>query len=167
VAFTGSAAERRPTSAGLPRDTSPGRARPLSARPVMYHHRGQPAQPPAAVRPSTASARVQLHARVASVPEDAPRRVIGPRGRPQSSPRGVGAPSGAPPPVRPSTAGASPWAEGAFLTQQPEEGEGDEEVGWGDGAAPGVEEAVREAEASAKARPSAREGEGGGSERAR
>ena len=122
----------------------------------MYYRRGQHAQLPATVRPSTASARVQLHARVGSVPEDPPRRVIAPggaRGRPQSSPRGVGAPSGAPPRVRPSTAGASPWGEGAFLTQQPEDEEGVGQGGWGDGAAPGVEEAVREAEASAKARP--------------
>ncbi|KAJ1481657.1 hypothetical protein T484DRAFT_1806679 [Baffinella frigidus] len=155
----GASAAARPTSAPrtLPQDSSPGRARPLSARPVMIHERQeQRAQPPATVRPSTASARVQLHARIDSVPEDAPRRVIGPstpRGnprnpRPHSSPsRATGGPRGGSPRVRPSTAGASPWAEGAaFLTQQLEE-----EGGWGDGAAPGVEEAVREAAGRAQA----------------
>lgn len=64
--------------------------------------------------------------------------------------RPTGGPRGGSPRVRPSTAGASPWAEGAaFLTQQLEE-----EGGWGDGAAPGVEEAVREAAGRAQVRAS-------------
>jgi len=146
--------------------SSPGPERSLSARAAAVHQR-DPHAPPAATqrppqRPSTAGARVQRPATAGTQRGDAalPRWLgvveerepspapVHARARPQSSPRRLGAPGGAPGGAR------------AFLTQIDDGGDAQRQgsagstapdFGWGPGAAPGVAEAVLEAQARAEA----------------